>query len=348
MRRAVLALGLALAQTCDAQVGGDIVTLYGRVYALAEGIGVRDETGSDIRLHRVTNQASMAGIRGSQILGSGWRAWFQLESGFPPDSAPSAFATRNSAIGMETPWGTLLMGRWDSAFEQSQVGVVDPFNDQGLPDITGAAAHQGNFARRQTNAAQYWSPEWRGMRVKLAYAANEDRRAGLDPYDYGVSLVYADAISYLALAYEKHHDQAGPVATAGIDEKGVGLAGYHRVGRVKLTGQAGRYARTGTVAQRSFLAGVEWSFAGTDAGEAAILATLQRSRGGGIVGGPQPACTLWGVGYRLTLSRRTFVIAEFAQVKNSRGNRCNFGSNPYPVGERGMLRGVGMGMRTVF
>lgn len=347
MRLVAAAIGLAVAAPCNAQTEGDVVTLYGRIHVLAEAVGARDGAGLDIRLNRVTNQASMVGLRGSQPVGDGWRAWFQLESGFPPDSS-SAFATRNSAVGVDTPWGTLLLGRWDSAFEQSQVGVVDPFNDQGLPDITGAAVNQGNFARRQQNAAQYWSPQWHGLRIKLAYAADEGRSAGLDPCDYGASLAYADAASYLAIAYEKHRDQIGPLAAPGIDESGVGLAGYLRLGRMKLTGQAGRYTRTGTMAQRSFLAGIEWGLAGNDAGEPAILAVMQRSRGGGSVSGPQPACALWGVGYRLALSRRTFVIAEFARVDNSRGNLCNFGSNAYPVGEGGVLRGFGVGMRTVF
>ena len=348
MRLPAAAIVLALAMPCRAQVPDDVVTLYGRIHVLGEAIGARDSAGLDVRLNRVTNQASMAGLRGAHALGDGWRAWFQVETGFPPDNESSAFATRNSAAGIDTPWGTLLMGRWDSAFEQSQVGVIDPFNDQGLPDVTGAAVHQGNFARRQQNAAQYWSPQWRGLRVKLAYAANEARRAGLDPYDYGASLTYADASSYAAVAYERHHDQAGAAAIAGIDEAGVGVAGFHRLGPVKLMAQAGRYSRTGTVAQRSFLAGFEWTLARIGVGEPAILATLQRSRDGGSIGTPQPACTLWGAGYRLALSRRTFLIAEFAHVKNTRGNLCNFGSNAYAVGEAGVLRGFGLGMRTLF
>ena len=104
----------------------------------------------------------MFGVRGTEELGGGWSAWFQLETGFAPDQNNTVFAARNSAVGIDGPWGGVFLGRWDSVFEQSQVGIVDPFNDQGLPDITGAAVGQGNFARRQPNAVQYWSRPWRG------------------------------------------------------------------------------------------------------------------------------------------------------------------------------------------
>ena len=336
------AAGIALAQPVDP------VVLYGRVHAHVESIvGTGSETPIP-RQARITNQASMFGIRGTERIGPGLSAWFQMETGFPVDGGAAApFANRNSAVGLKGPWGTLLAGRWDSAFEQSQAGIVDPFVDQGLPDITGGAIHQGNFARRQANALQFWSATWHGLQAKLSYAAGEARTATANPHDYGASLAYSGTRSYLALAYEVHVDQVGATVAAEREEKGYGLAAFHRFGALKLEGQVGRYARTGTEAHRSYALGFEWSVAALP--RATLLGIHQRVwRGGPLTTAAQPLCKIWGLGMRYALSPRTFLVAELARVDNRRGGLCNFGSNPVEIGEGEGLRGLGAGLRTVF
>ncbi len=346
--RALAPLAGIIASTALAQPV-DTIALYGRVYVLAEYVAVDGGADPAPRRGRVTNQASMLGVRGIEQLAPGLAAWFQIETGFPPDSTPAVFANRNSAVGLNGTWGTLMAGRWDSTFEQTQVGIVDPFSDQGLPDITGAAVNQGNFARRQQNVVQYWSPAWQGLQVKVGYAANEGRTAAANPFDCGASILYLDERAYLAFAYEKHVDQAGAVAAAGVDETGYGAAASYRFERLKLSGQVGAYRRTGAATQRSFMLGFEWyPFAATGA-RTALIGIYQRSYRGAPLAAPvQPACILWGAGIRHSLSRRTFLIAEYARVDNREGNLCNFGSNPVAIDERQSLSGWGVGIRTVF
>ena len=324
----------------------DPLVLYGRVHVLAESV---EGSGAESfpRRARVTNQASMFGIRGAERIAPELSAWFQMETGFPIDAAATPFANRNSAIGLKGPWGVLLAGRWDSAFEQTQAGIVDPFSDQGLPDITAGAIHQGNFARRTANALQFWSAPWHGLQAKLSYAAGEARSGSANPHDYGASLAYSSARSYLALAYEMHLDQSGTTIAAGQEEKGYGLAAFHRIGALKLEGQVGTYARTGTEAQRSYAIGFEWSAAALP--RATLLGIYQRVwRGGPLAAATQPLCKVWGLGMRYALSPRTFLVAELARVDNRRGSLCNLGSNPVEIGEGGGLRGFGAGLRTVF
>jgi predicted porin len=345
--RPVALLAAFVASAARAQ-DADPITLYGRVYVLVESVSADGDADPLGRRQRVSNQASMVGVRGVERFTPDLAAWFQIETGFPPDAAATAFANRNSGVGLTGSFGTLFAGRWDSTFEQSQVGIVDPFTDQGLPDITGAAVNQGNFARRQQNVVQYWSPVWRGVQAKLGYAANEGRTSAVNPYDYGASLAYRDDRAYLAIAYERHVDQAGAVAAAGIDEAGSGISGYRRFECVKLSAQAGAYRRTGTATQRSHMIGFEWNPLGAGCPRTGAIAIYQRSSGGGASGLAQPACTLWGVGARHALSGRTFLIAEYARVSNREGNLCNFGSNPVDIGARQSLTGWGAGIRTVF
>jgi predicted porin len=325
----------------------DTVVLYGRVHAHAESV---EGTGGEApigRHARITNQASMFGIRALERVAGDLSAWFQIEIGFPLDAAAPPFVNRNSAIGVRGAWGTLLAGRWDSPFEQTQAGIVDPFVDQGLPDITAATLHQGNFARRPANAVQYWSAPWRGLQAKLGYAAGEARAGAANPYDYSVSVAYSGERSYLALAYEAHNDQVGGAVAAAHDEKGYGIAAFHRIGTLKLEGQVGAYARSGAETQRSYALGFEWPTASLP--HATILGIYQRAwRGGAPMAAAKPRCEVWGFGVRYGLSARTFLVAELARVQNRRGNSCNFGSNPIEIADGQDIRGFGAGLRTVF
>jgi predicted porin len=339
---------LAVASVCAAHTAlaqsSNIVTLYGRAYALLESVEVRDKAATVMRRQRITNQSSIVGLRAHEDLGGGLAAWVQLETALPLDEPAATFANRNSAIGLSGPWGTFLAGRWDSAFEQSQVGVVDPFNDLGLPDITGAAINQGNFARRQQNVVQYWSPSWAGFQAKVNYAVNELRTAGENAYEYGGSLTFNDGVLYVAFAFEKHRDQVGMQPTRGFDEEGIGFAAFRRFGPVKIEGQYGRYRKSGTTTQSSYSIGYEADF---DAH--ALLGIYQKSRNGGAVTlASQPRCDLWGLGYRYSFSARTFLIAEYAKVNNKAGALCNFGSNPVEITSGQDLQGFAAGLRIIF
>lgn len=336
----LFAASLCAAPPARAQ-GPDSLILYGFAYALLESIEVRGDAAPVVRRTRVTDQASRLGVRGKEDLGGGLSAWFQLETAFAVDS-PGSFANRNSAVGFEGPWGTFLAGRWTSAFEASQVGFVDPFGDLGLPDITGAAINQGNFARRERNVVQYWAPRVAGLRTRVNYQLHEGGTAGAKPYDYGVNFSYLDTVTYFALAFEKHRDQVGSVPTAGSGEDGRGVSGFRRFGPLKIYGQYGLYRATGTAMQRSRMIGFEAAN-----GAHALLGTYQNSRNGGAVSAPaQPRCDLLGAGYRYRLSPRTFVIAQYARVNNKVGALCNFGTNPVAISAGQVLRGIAVGLRT--
>jgi len=77
---------------------------------------------------RFQNAGSNFGLRGTEDLGNGLSAWFQLEMSIgnigaaPPNFAQNhgtAPTFRNTAVGLRSnTWGTLLTGAWDSPFNQ--------------------------------------------------------------------------------------------------------------------------------------------------------------------------------------------------------------------------------------
>ena len=109
------------------------VTLYGIV-----DVSVRYQSGlTGTNARSALNTTSVAsgvgptsrwGLRGSEDLGGGLRAFFNVESGINVDTGASANATtffdRASVIGLAGGWGTVTAGRQNTLVADS-VGVVD-------------------------------------------------------------------------------------------------------------------------------------------------------------------------------------------------------------------------------
>ncbi|MBC7945204.1 MAG: porin [Burkholderiales bacterium] len=167
--------------------------------------------------NRVSNNSSNIGFRGTEELGGGLKAIFQLESSVSIDTGGGNLASRNSNAGLTGAWGTVFYGLWDTPYkfitlrqdaffgtgigagktvigspgfgvirttQSGRVGVT------GVPAVAGGAPIPGVFStvavsgapdaafdRRQGNSVQYWTPVWSGLSARLAYSANEQKSA---------------------------------------------------------------------------------------------------------------------------------------------------------------------------
>lgn len=350
---AVAVAGACIAPAAMAQTANP-VTLYGRIDAQFQSVEATGGTAASLpRRNRVEDMNSFLGVKGTEDLGGGLKATFQLETVFKVDQNDSTFANRNSGVGLQGNWGNIILGRWDSPMKVTQT-AVDPFGDNELPDITGAALRQGTFSNRFQNSVQYWSPNWAGFNFRLLYVANENRTASVNASAYGGSLAYAGGPFYIAYAYEKHKDcviSSGSAAannscvpTANLSEDGNAIAGSYRFGPVKLDGQYGEYKRDGSEKQKSYMAGVEWFI-----GNHVILASYQKSKDGGLNGTVQPECKMFGIGYRYDFSKRTSFITNYAKVDNETGTLCNFGQGAISgISSAQDPKGFGIGFRHYF
>lgn len=340
---AALAASAALAGAAQAQQANP-VTLYGRAYATVESVSASGGTSPVSSRTRVESRNSLIGFRGTEDLGGGLKAFFQVESLVAVDAGTGNFATRNSGVGLQGSWGSLVIGRWDTPFKLANTGV-DPFQDLALSDMTAASLNQNNnFSRRENNTIQYWSPKFANFEVRLHYSANEGKTATVNPRLYSASIKYEAGPLSLALATEQHSDQNGTTAVAGNKETGNSVAGTYKVGNVKLSGHYGKYKETGTVTQKSYAIGVDWR-----EGNHQVVAQYQNSKNGGLTSAAaQPECDVKGVGYRYHFSRRTFFMAEVSRVTNKVGNLCNFGVSPLTIAADQDPRGVSAGLRHTF
>jgi predicted porin len=211
----------AMAQTANP------VTLYGRAYATFESVEAKGQvgaTGPVVRRNRVVDQTSLLGVRGTEDLGGGLKAFFQLETQWKVDQNDTTFAARDSGVGLQGNWGSVLLGRWNTPWKVVTT-AIDPFGDLTLGNTnsiaSGAAfnntAAANAYNRRDQNVVQYWSPDFMGLAVRVSYSANEGKTSApctgapagttCNPRSQGASLSYTRGPLYLAYAYHELKDQ---------------------------------------------------------------------------------------------------------------------------------------------
>jgi predicted porin len=362
---ATLAPLAAMAQTSNP------VTLYGRAYATFES--VKADGGSLTPLGsrtRVTDQASFFGIRGTEDLGGGLKAFFQLESVFRLDSNNSTFANRNSGVGLQGDFGSFLLGRWDTPMKVT-TGPVDPFGDLTIGGYTAATMDRGNFDRREQNVVQYWSPNLGGFQARASYAANEGKTntvgtvPGVNPSSLSFSGTYTQGPFYVGYAWERHKDQwkaytaanGNSGAVAGAREKGQALFGTFTIGPVKLGAMTQFFIKDNPLAgnaSRKNGSTAQLFSAVYTIGKSAILFSHQRAKDGtfltvGTAARPADAkSTVNSIGYQYNFTRRTFVLGQYAAVKNNAQGQADIAGDRLGVGADQDPKGFSFGIRHLF
>jgi predicted porin len=241
----VLAIGAALAVTgAYAQKGGggkdkgsdpdSVVELYGKIYpeiispsssgATAAGTRVcticAPAVGSNAVIKRTEMESSNSrfGVRGFEKLGGGLRATFQLETQFLVDSNTTAFAQRDSWVGLaHDKWGTVKLGRFDTPFKEygddisflnvSSGNFVSTSTLLRRPGFGTSSA--SSFHLRRTNAVQYESPDLGPIDFKVQYSTNETDTAARKPHFWSTGVKYEMGPFAVLVAYEYHRDIFG-------------------------------------------------------------------------------------------------------------------------------------------
>src|ERR1700758_1205644 len=111
----VLAVAGALASPLIVQAQTANVTLYGRLNMDLEFINGKQVDGSNPTVNRVSSNSSRFGMRGTESLGGGLNAIFQIESNVSGDSgnsSSSGIASRDTFVGLQGSWGRFTVGKF--------------------------------------------------------------------------------------------------------------------------------------------------------------------------------------------------------------------------------------------
>ena len=362
MNKKLIALavaGVTLAPAVMAQTANP-VTLYGRIYATyntvnANGSGVPGGVATQPIGRRgvVKDESSLIGIRGTEDLGGGLKAFFQLESSTPPDVGGGTFGSRNSGVGLQGAFGSILLGRWDTPFKTTAL-LNDPTGQLTLGDplaiiSTSATGGASPFNRRQDNSFQYWTPNINGFTGRFLYSPNEGKTATANPTTLGLNAQYAGGPVSLGYAYEVHKDQGGVTGnttTAGSKEKGHELTAGVKFGPFKVAAMAQRFDRSGKTNQKVAMVNGQY-----DIGKHSIWALYAKSKDGLANGAVQPVGKMATVGYYYNFSKRTTFVASYASIVNNYVSSFSFngtGTATIVSGPGNDPKGFGVGLRHLF
>jgi predicted porin len=237
---AALAVPCAFAQKKGG--GGDkdeadpdqVVELYGKLYpevvrekgsgATAAGATTATFAGpaqggnAVITRSEMESSNSRFGVRGSEKLGGGLRAIFQLETAFSVDSNNSAFAARDSFVGLTHPaWGTIKLGRMDTPFK----GYADDVSFLGISsgnfvstsdlnrNLGFGTSNSGRFHERAQNAVDYETPKWGGFQGEVQYSTTEADTAFRHPHFWSGGVKWEGGPFEVSFGYEAHYDFFG-------------------------------------------------------------------------------------------------------------------------------------------
>lgn len=159
------------------------------------------------------DRGSRLGVRGSERLGGGLSAIYQVELAIPlansnddiDDGDPGRLSMRNSFLGLTGGWGSVLVGRHDTPLKMS-TGTLDLFADT-LADYN---ATVGFDDVRADNSVLYMSPTWYGFQLSgaLIPAGGATRVGARNPLAdsfgdaWSVAASYAHGPFYASAAYE--------------------------------------------------------------------------------------------------------------------------------------------------
>lgn len=125
---------------------------------------------------RITDQASRILFTGSEDLGGGLKAFFQIDNRFAFDTGGSTLATGNTGVGLSGSFGKVTLGRWDMHYNEGTVTEsARALSEQTI--VTHGLLAQVNGTKiamvsRSANQIRYDSPSFNGFNGTLAYAFN--------------------------------------------------------------------------------------------------------------------------------------------------------------------------------
>ncbi|WP_175626920.1 MULTISPECIES: porin [Oxalobacteraceae] len=246
MKKSLLALAVlgAFAGAASAQSS---VTVYGIVdlgFASTDtGAAGNSRTNG---INSGGQSASRIGFKGTEDLGNGLKALFQLEATIAADTGSSfTAATGNSGgfnrfatVGLQSAtFGTVLLGRQTSVVKDAY-DQIDPFGDGGTVGAISNIFFNGTLSGdlgRISNSVKYTSNSYSGFKANAAYGFGEVAGSTSANSNYGLGLGYANGPLNVQYAY--NNQDSTNAALANISKTKAHFLGLtYDFGVVKLHG----------------------------------------------------------------------------------------------------------------
>ena len=361
MNKKLVAVAVAgvLAAPLAAEAQTANVTLYGRLNLTMEAVNGQavdpnlpaTAAPQNRTIYRVNSNSSRLGVRGSEALGGGLTAIFQIESSIVADASGGTLAGRETFVGLQGSWGTFKMGYFLSPYDDIHpiFGNVPTLTTSILS--TAALWAQGSqnndnggFDNRNPNSIRYDSPRMAGFTASAqlstmdasAATGGTDAQAKRHAYIGSLGGFYNNGPFQGGIAYNFNQK----LRCASCDDWALSMAANWNFGVVKVGGVYERldYETPSGSLTRNFWGisatvpigpGELYAFYG-DAGDGSGSAA-NGTKVGQISKGNSTGAAQWEISYTYALSKRTLAYTGYVQVRNDNNANYSFNINPYAV-----------------
>ncbi|MDP1657711.1 MAG: porin [Hylemonella sp.] len=355
MKKTLIALA-ALAAT-GAAFAQSSVTLYGRLDAGYQNLVANEAqngvTAESRSIGGASNNLATSywGIKGSEDLGGGLKANFNLEQGVSPATGATSTTAgagfdRISTVGLSgDSWGSLNIGRFYTPYFLNQksgdvndAGGMTTWNLTGYNPTTVATPAQGTFGLItsivgntdvRANGIHYASPNFSGFNARVMLAPSDNTTSGTTTTgtnnNNGVSFGYANGPLTVGLSWGEiviKNTVAVPVESKGTAQ---GLAGSYDFGVAKLFANWGKVKLQADTSVDTYNektesnVGVAAPFGKTTVSLAWGRNSLSQTQAGAELG--SSSGNDWILGVQYDLSKRTALYAKTGVYQKYEGNR---------------------------
>lgn len=374
MKKTLIALA-ALAAT-GAVMAQSSVTIYGVIDQAVTRVSNSDGAASVTQLTSSNNMTNRLGFRGTEDLGGGLKARFQIETGLAADApAATTLGDRGAWVGLEGSFGFIRLGReYNPSFY-----VTNSYSPFG----TGGVGNNLNFANRvnahaltgqantnwNSNAVTYTTPRVAGFMGEIQYAFDEQTAAasGSAGQSTGVRLNFTDgpisaeishsktdgglAITFPAnpannTALQNLQQDLGIAST--LDHKSTQVGASYDFGVAKIMANYGQEkgSQNATGAEVAKVTSYEIGVV-APMGPGRIRASYASTKLK-VAGDTDPAAKAnkFSVGYVYDLSKRTMLYGNIARLSNKNG--YNLGLSGTTAATNGSSTGYQVGLTHTF
>lgn len=338
--------GLAAPGAAQAQSN---VQIYGLIDAGVENVSHSAANGNSVtRVVSGGMNTSRWGLRGTEDLGGGLKAVFQLEGGIFLDTGTQdgPLFKRQAIVGLEGGFGRLVLGRsfttvYDTVIAYDPMGFAPNYSWATSGPATGPGKY--GFTTAFDNLIKYTGSTG-DFKYGATYGLGEQATGAADSRKMAANVAYAARGLGLMATWERLNGNTVP-ATGHRDENTVyHLGASYETGALKFWGVMRDYklvagkAATADVKATTWWAGVAYK----PVENTTLTGAVYRVNVKNVAAGKDADPTLYVARYRYALSKRTdvYVAAAYAKAKNGQLTGLSRDDAGFDSNQRGLITGM--------
>lgn len=309
MNKKLIAVAIAGAFALPVAASADNVTVYGQMHLSVDSLKDGQDRGTN-----VSSNASRLGFKGTEKLGNGLDAIFQVETTVNGDGGASGgtfTSQRDTFVGLKGGFGTVRLGFFDTPTKQLS-RKLDLFNNQ-IGDTRNLLRSNGTanaWDERFRNGIRYDTPKFSGFSAAVHYSAQTNVQAANnnDRDAYSVGANYENGPFMVGVAYQRNNLPG----TAAGEETNWRLGGSVNFNNFVVN------ALYQDADDQNGVSGADRKIYGLGAGYKMGANTIkgQFYKAKDLSGSSDTGAKLWAVGFDHNLSKRTTAYVAYAKTSN--------------------------------